>query len=238
MSFFPHLWDRVCQDGMKEPGLESLFLCPGSSRQRCGITSASALFFMNVSFTICTSWAAPSGSEVKQCFSTIQALKEEEEKKENKRKEIENEKKRRKKTPPSLLHNTSNPSVMAICRITRPKTNTSSLPPPSTSSYKACYNRDPYQSLGFAPAPLCTGMQGCTFAIPLCCWKQKSWKHVSWHVMVFQCIVTILLTDSCLAGCPKLTFQCSVESCILFVRACVRVVVIIIKNIYKKYREL
>lgn len=53
----------------------------------------------------------------------------------------------------------------------------------------------------------------------------------SWHVMIFQCIVTILLTDSCLAGCPKLTFKYSVESCILCV--CVRVC-----GHKKKYREL
>ncbi|KAB5571210.1 hypothetical protein PHYPO_G00222440 [Pangasianodon hypophthalmus] len=50
--------------------------------------------------------------------------------------------------------------------------------------------------------------------------------------MIFQCIVTILLTDSCLAGCPKLTFEYSVESCILCVCACV----VILKK--KKYREL
>lgn len=168
--------------------------------------------------TICTSWAAPSGSEVKQSFSTIQALKEEEEtRKGKKRKEKKRKKNTKKQKHPHHCNITQpNLSVMAICRITRPKTNTS-----SPSSSKACYNRDPYQSLGFAPTPLCAGMQGCTFAIPLCCWKKKSWKHVSWHVMVFQCIVTILLTDSCLAGCPKLTFEYSVESCILFVRACV-----------------
>lgn len=32
--------------------------------------------------------------------------------------------------------------------------------------------------------------------------------------------MTILLTDSRLAGCPKLTFKYSVESCILYVRVC------------------
>ncbi len=83
--------------------------------------------------------------------------------------------------------------------IKHPKTN-------KTKS-KACYSRDPYQSLGFSPTPLCMDMQGCTFAIPLCCWKSKSWKQVFWHVMVFQCLVTIKLTDSCLAGCPKPTFR-------------------------------
>lgn len=48
------------------------------------------------------------------------------------------------------------------------------------------------------------------FAIPLCCWKNTPWKQDSWYGMVFQCIVTIFLSDSCLAGCPKLTFwiQC------------------------------
>lgn len=108
------------------------------------------------------------------------------------------------KTNPSLLHTTTNsnpPSHRWRCFrfIKHPKTN-------KTKS-KACFSRDPYQSLGFYPTPLCMDMQGCTFAIPLCCWKSKSWKQVFWHVMVFQCLVTIKLTDSCLAGCPKPTFR-------------------------------
>lgn len=54
-------------------------------------------------------------------------------------------------------------------------------------------------------------------------------EHIfSWHVIIFQCIVTISLTNSCLAGCPKLTFEYSVKSCIF----CVCCVVI------QKYREL
>lgn len=57
--------------------------------------------------TICTSWAAPSGSEVKQSFSTIQALKEEEKEKEKNKKN--KNKKTRKKPPPSLQHNPTQP---------------------------------------------------------------------------------------------------------------------------------
>lgn len=51
----------------------------------------------------------------------------------------------------------------------------------------------PTNRCGFAPRLLCMCLQGCTFAIPLCCWKNTPRKHVSWYGMVFQCIVTIFL---------------------------------------------
>lgn len=75
-----------------------------------------------------------------------------------------------------------------------------------------CRQQLPTNGRGFAPRLLCMGLQGCTFAIPLCCWKNTPWKQE--FGMVFQCIVTIFLSDSCLAGCPKLTFEYSVKSCI------------------------
>lgn len=41
-------------------------------------------------------------------------------------------------------------------------------------------------------------------------------ENVFWHVMVFQCLVTIKLTDSCLAGCPKLTFLDTAKKAVFY----------------------
>lgn len=69
----------------------------------------------------------------------------------------------------------------------------------------------PTNRRGFAPRLLCMGLQGCTFCNSIMLLEKYTLKtRVSWYGMVFQCIVTIFLSDSCLAGCPKLTFwiQC------------------------------
>lgn len=65
----------------------------------------------------------------------------------------------------------------------------------------------PTNRRGFAPRLLCMGSQGCTFCNSIMLLEKYTLKtRVSWYGMVFQCIVTIFLSDSCLAGCPKLTF--------------------------------
>lgn len=127
-----------------------------------------------------------------------------------------------------LFMNVSSPSAPAMLPFQRPEQTNVYVKYPFKSwsglSLKYKKNQKPniplIQSLrcqqvptnrrGFAPKLLCMGLQGCTFAIPLCCWKNTPWKQVSCYGMVFQCIVTISMSDSCLAGCPKLTFwiQC------------------------------
>lgn len=50
----------------------------------------------------------------------------------------------------------------------------------------------PANRRGFAPRLLCMGLQGCTFAITLCCWKNMK-TRVCWYGMIFQCFVTIFV---------------------------------------------
>lgn len=81
--------------------------------------------------------------------------------------------------------------------------------------------RVPTNRRGFAPRLLCMGLQGCTFAIPLCCWKNTPWKQESlgmeWFSSVLWHFYFLFLSDSCLAGCPKLTFLNTVWEAVSFV---------------------
>lgn len=65
----------------------------------------------------------------------------------------------------------------------------------------------PTNRRGFAPRLLCMGSQRLHFCNSIMLLEKYTLKtRVSWYGMVFQCIVTIFLSDSCLAGCPKLSF--------------------------------
>lgn len=47
----------------------------------------------------------------------------------------------------------------------------------------------PTNRRGFAPRLLCMGLQGCTFAIPLCCWKNTPWKQESLGMEWFSSVL-------------------------------------------------
>lgn len=47
----------------------------------------------------------------------------------------------------------------------------------------------PINQPGSAPRLLCRGTQGCTFAIPLCCWKNKPWKQESLDMKWFSSVL-------------------------------------------------
>lgn len=47
----------------------------------------------------------------------------------------------------------------------------------------------PTNRRGFAPRLLCMGSQGCTFAIPLCCWKNTPWKQESLGMEWFSSVL-------------------------------------------------
>lgn len=77
----------------------------------------------------------------------------------------------------------------------------------------------PTNRRGFAQRLLCMGLQGCTFAIPLCCWKNTPWKQESlgmewfssvlWH---FYFIFFVWFLSSWLS--KAYFFEYSVRSCI------------------------
>lgn len=47
----------------------------------------------------------------------------------------------------------------------------------------------PTNRRGFAPRLLCMGSLGCTFAIPLCCWKNTPWKQESLGMEWFSSVL-------------------------------------------------
>lgn len=47
----------------------------------------------------------------------------------------------------------------------------------------------PTNRRGFAPKLLCMGLQGCTFAISLCCWKNTPWKQESLGMEWFSSVL-------------------------------------------------
>lgn len=47
----------------------------------------------------------------------------------------------------------------------------------------------PTNRRGFALRLLCMGLQGCTFAIPLCCWKNTPWKQESLGMEWFSSVL-------------------------------------------------
>lgn len=71
-------------------------------------------------------------------------------------------------------------------------------PPVSTSPNKQTWLCSKTSLYGFARLHFCNSI--------MLLEKYTLKTRVSWYGMVFQCIVTISLSDSCLAGCPKLTF--------------------------------